>query len=115
MTGARAGRMTMAAAFAAIYVFWGATFLAIRYAVADIPPLLMIALRCAGGAAILAVWLAWRRGLERTTVRQWGASAGAGALLFPGRHGVTAWVEQRVPAGQTAPPMTAIPPWLLAL
>jgi hypothetical protein len=44
-----ATRLAVAAAFAAIYLFWGGTFLAIRYAVADIPPLLTIAVRCMGG------------------------------------------------------------------
>jgi drug/metabolite transporter (DMT)-like permease len=115
VTGAPVSRTKLAAAFAAIYVFWGGTFLAIRYAVADIPPLLMIALRCAGGAAILLAWLAWRGQLERTTPRQWGTSAVAGALLFLGCHGVAAWAEQRVSSGQTALLMTAIPLWLVVL
>src|SRR2546423_350535 len=40
-------------AFAATYVFWGGSFLAIRFAVREIPPLLMMAARCSAGAAIL--------------------------------------------------------------
>jgi len=48
------------AAFAAIYLFWGGTFLAIRYAVAEVPPLLTIAIRCLGGAVLLYAWLVWR-------------------------------------------------------
>jgi drug/metabolite transporter (DMT)-like permease len=115
MTAAPVDRTKLIAAFAAIYVFWGGTFLAIRYAVADMPPLLMIALRCAGGAAILVAWLAVRRQLERGTARQWGTSAAAGTLLFLGCHGVAAWAEQRVTSGQTALLMTAIPLWLVVL
>jgi len=41
------------AAFAAIYLVWGSTFLAIRYAVETIPPYSMMSLRCLGGGAIL--------------------------------------------------------------
>jgi hypothetical protein len=88
------------AAFAALYVFWGGTFLAIRYAVDEIPPLLMMATRCAGGAAILFAWLAWRRKLERPTRDQWLTSAMAGAFLFVGCHGLMAWAEQRVTSGK---------------
>jgi len=108
-------RLGVAAAFAAIYLFWGGTFLAIRYAVADVPPLLTIAVRCAGGAALLYTWLLWRGGLERPTRKQWLTSAVAGAFLFVGCHGVLAWAEQRVSSGQAALYMTAIPLWLVLL
>ena len=111
----RGSRLGVAAAFAAIYLFWGGTFLAIRYAVADVPPLLTIAIRCAGGSALLYVWLLWRGGLERATRAQWLTSAAAGAFLFVGCHGVLAWAEQRVSSGQAALYMTAIPLWLVLL
>jgi drug/metabolite transporter (DMT)-like permease len=107
--------LAIAAAFAAIYLFWGGTFLAIRYAVADVPPLLTIAIRCAGGATLLYAWLFWRGGLERATRSQWLTSAAAGAFLFVGCHGVLAWAEQRVSSGQAALYMTAIPLWLVLL
>ena len=51
-------RARVVAAFATIYLMWGGTFLAIRYAVADIPPLLTMVLRCAAGASLLLGWLA---------------------------------------------------------
>lgn len=108
-------RLGVAAAFASIYLFWGGTFLAIRYAVADVPPLLTIAVRCAGGAALLYAWLLCRGGLERSTREQWLTSAAAGAFLFLGCHGVLAWAEQRVSSGQAALYMTAIPLWLVLL
>ena len=41
------------AAFAAIYLIWGSTFLAIRYAVETIPPYLMMSGRSLGGGLIL--------------------------------------------------------------
>ncbi len=103
------------AAFAAVYLFWGGTFLAIRYAVAEVPPLLTIAIRCGGGALILYAWLALRGQLERTTAAQWRVAALAGALLFVGCHGVMAWAEQRVPSGQAALLMTSIPLGLVLL
>jgi drug/metabolite transporter (DMT)-like permease len=110
-----ASRGGVIAAFAAIYLFWGCTFLAIRYAVAEVPPLLTIAFRCVGGALLLYAWLAWRRGLETSTRRQWLTSAIAGGFLFVGGHGVLAWAEQRVASGQAALFMACIPLWLVLL
>jgi drug/metabolite transporter (DMT)-like permease len=112
---ARPSRASLGAAFAALYVFWGGTFLAVRYAVDEIPPLLMMGMRCAAGAAILFAWLAWRRQLERPTRAQWLTSAAAGAFLFVGCHGLMAWAEQRVTSGQTALYATAIPMWIVLL
>jgi len=108
-------RWAMVAAFGAVYLFWGGTFLAIRYAVADLPPLLTIGLRCAGGAAVLFAWLALRGRLERASLAAWGTAAVAGALLFLACHAVMASVEQRVSSGETAVWMTAIPLWLVIL
>ena len=111
----RTTRLGLVAAFAAVYLFWGGTFLAIRYAVAELPPLLTIGLRCAGGALLLFGWLAARGRLERVSAAAWGTAALAGALLFLACHGVMASVEQRVSSGETALWMTAIPLWLVIL
>jgi drug/metabolite transporter (DMT)-like permease len=108
-------RLALGAAFGAVYLFWGATFLAIRYAVADVPPLLTIAIRCAGGAAILYAWVHWREGRRPASLAQWRVAALAGVLLFVGCHGLLAWAEQRVSSGQAALVMTAIPLWIVVL
>ena len=108
-------RTRLIAAFAAIYLMWGGTFLAIRYAVADVPPLMTMVIRCAGGAAVLFAWLAWRGALVPATRRQWLTAGVAGAFLFLGCHGLLAWAEQRVSSGEAALFMTAIPLWLIAL
>jgi drug/metabolite transporter (DMT)-like permease len=108
-------RFALTTAFAAIYLFWGGTFLALRYAVAEVPPLLTIATRCVGGAALLYVWLTWRKQLESTTRAQWLTSLLAGSFLFVGGHGALAWAEQRVSSGQAALFMTSIPLWLVVL
>jgi drug/metabolite transporter (DMT)-like permease len=108
-------RLTLTAAFAAIYFFWGATFLAVRYAVLVVPPMLIIVWRCAGGALILLAWLAWRRELERTTWAQWRTAAIAGLLLFLGSHVSLAWAEQRMSSGQAALFTSAIPLWIVLI
>jgi drug/metabolite transporter (DMT)-like permease len=108
-------RARLIGAFAAIYLMWGGTFLAIRFAVADIPPLMTMVLRCAGGALVLFTWLAWRGTLERPSRTQWLTAGVAGAFLFLGCHGLLAWAEQRISSGEAALLMTAIPLWLIAL
>ncbi|HEU4525003.1 MAG TPA: EamA family transporter [Gemmatimonadales bacterium] len=102
-------------AFAAIYLMWGGTFLAIRYAVADIPPLMTMVLRCAAGASLLLAWLAWRGTLVRPSRGQWLTTGGAGVLLFLGCHGLLAWAEQRVSSGEAALFLTVEPLWLIGL
>jgi drug/metabolite transporter (DMT)-like permease len=113
--GPRPDSLRLIGAFAAVYLFWGATFLAIRYVVAEVPPLATMAIRCGGGAAILFGWLAWRGELEPTTRSQWSTAFAAGTLLFLGCHAILASVEQRVPSGQAALLLTSIPLSLVAI
>ena len=111
----RPSRSAVALAFAAIYLLWGATFLAIRYAVAEVPPMLTIAIRCAAGALLLYGWLLLRGERPGATRRQWLTALVAGAFLFLGCHSLLAWAEQRVSSGEAALLMTAIPLWLVLL
>ncbi len=103
------------AAFAAIYFLWGGTYLAIRYSVAEVPPFITIAIRCAGVAIVWFAWLVWRGGLVPVSRVHWRNAAIAGTLLFLGCHGLLAWAEQRVPSGQAALMLAAIPLWLVVL
>ena len=115
MTHPPARRLPLLAAFAAIYFFWGATFLALRYAVVVVPPMLIIGIRCTAGAAILFGWLAARGTLVRPTMAQWRTAAFAGLLLFLGSHVSMAWAEQRISSGQAALFGSTIPLWLVVM
>jgi drug/metabolite transporter (DMT)-like permease len=86
--------------FFCIYVIWGSTYLAIRYAVETIPPLYLAGMRhlCAG--SILLVW-ALTKGL-RPTWAQIKASAVIGFFFFLVGHGSLHWAEQFVPSGLAA-------------
>jgi drug/metabolite transporter (DMT)-like permease len=96
-------RAAVIAAFAAIYVIWGSTFLAIRWAVETIPPFATMSLRCLlGGAILLAVARARAPAFAWPTLRQWGGAALVGTLFFVGCHGVLAYAETRVPSGLAA-------------
>ncbi len=112
----RPSNLALVAAFGAVYVFWGVTFLAIRYAVLDgVPPLIVIGVRCLFGAAILYAWLAARGDWKPTSLAQWRTAGIAGVFLFVGGHSAMAWAEQWIDSGETALLMTTIPLWLVVL
>ncbi|MCI0349618.1 MAG: EamA family transporter [Acidobacteriales bacterium] len=87
-------------AFFAIYVIWGSTYLAIRYAVETIPPLFVAGTRHLIAGGLLFAWC-WWKGL-RPTAAQWRASLVVGALFFLGGHGLLHWAEQYVASGLAA-------------
>src|SRR5215467_2043632 len=93
----RVERVRIILAFLAIYVIWGSTYLAIRYAVETIPPLYTAGIRhlCAG--SILLAW-ALAKGL-RPTKAQIRASVVIGLLFFLVGHGSLHWAERIVPSG----------------
>jgi drug/metabolite transporter (DMT)-like permease len=102
------------AAFAAVYLIWGSTYLAIRYAVETIPPLLMMGMRHLTAGALLYGWARWR-GTPAPRPREWFYPAVIGALLFLGGHGGLAWAEQRVPSGIAALLVATLPMWIVVL
>ena len=99
-TRSRAHSIQLALAFAAIYLVWGSTYLAIRYAVETIPPLVTAGIRHSVAGGILLAW-AWARGF-RPTRAHWISGSIVGALFFLVGHGTLHWAEQYVPSGLTA-------------
>lgn len=89
------------AAFFAIYVIWGSTYLAIRFAVESLPPLLMMGVRHLT-AGVLLLGLLLVRGERLPGRGAWGAALIGGALQFLGGHGLLAWAEVRVSSGLAA-------------
>ena len=102
----------MLTAYAALYVIWGSTYLAIRYAVETLPPFMMAGARFLLAGAILVVWAKWRDG-ARATRSNWRAAAIAGTLLLAGGNGAVVWAEQRVPSGLAALLVAAMPFWMV--
>jgi drug/metabolite transporter (DMT)-like permease len=90
-------RLAVIAAFLALYLIWGSTYLAIRYAVETIPPLYTAGFRHLLAGAILLAWCIAKR--LRPTVAQIRASMVIGALFFLVGHGSLHWAEQHVPSG----------------
>lgn len=115
MTAAsRPAPLAVAAAFAAIYLIWGSTYLGIRVAIETIPPFLMAGTRFLVPGAVLYAWARWR-GAARPSGAQWRAAATIGALLLLGGNGGVTWAEQRVPSGVTCLLITTVPIWMVVL
>ena len=109
----RPNRVTVLLAFASIWVIWGSTYLAIRYAVETIPPLYTAGLRHLTAGSILLIW-ALAKGL-RPTRQQIRASIIIGAFFFLIGHGTLHWAEQQVPSGLAALLIATEPIFVFAL
>lgn len=101
-----------------VYVVWGSTYLAIRYVVASLPPLLSAGARFVAAAVLLIAFLLVRRGLAafRATPRQLLTASVVGLLLLlAGNGGVTLAEQAHLPSGLTALLIAAVPLWVVVL
>jgi drug/metabolite transporter (DMT)-like permease len=85
-------------AFFAIYVLWGTTFLAIRIAVQEVPPLFAAGARFFVAGVLLYGFMRLR-GHPAPTRAQWRSLALIGLLMFVAEYGPLFWAEKYVPSG----------------
>ena len=89
------------AAYVALCLVWGSTFLAIRVAVETLPPFAMIGVRSLIAGAVLG-GIALFRGATWPSRRAWASAAISGVLMFAGSQAVLSWGETRLPSGPAA-------------
>src|SRR3989442_16040010 len=104
--------LTIYLAFAAIYVLWGSTYLAMRIGIETIPPLLLVGTRHLVTGLILYPFLRVRTGI-RPSAAHWGTAAVTGILLLFVGNGGVCWAEQFVPSGLTALLVGMVALWLV--
>ncbi len=97
----RHDRIRMVLAFAAIYILWGATFLAIRIAVLQIPPFFTAGLRFFIAGTLLHVFMRLR-GVPNPTLVQWRNLGLIGFCMFVATYGPLFWAEQFVSSSITS-------------
>jgi drug/metabolite transporter (DMT)-like permease len=85
-------------AFFAIYILWGTTFLAIRIAVEEVPPLFAAGIRFFIAGVLLYGFMRFR-GQPAPTRAQWRSLAVIGLLMFVAEYGPLFWAEKYVPSG----------------
>ncbi len=105
-------RLRILLAFLVVYLVWGSTYFAIRFAVEDVPPLLAMGTRFALAGVVLVV-LGRARREALPTLKQWRSTAIVGALLFVVGNGGVAWAEsQGLATGTAALLVASMPLWL---
>jgi drug/metabolite transporter (DMT)-like permease len=97
-----------------VYIFWGTTYLGIRFAVETIPPFLMAGTRFLIAGLILYIW---RRsaGDPAPTPGQWLRASVVGLLLLLGGNGLVSLAEQNVASGIAALIVGSVPLWMTTI
>lgn len=108
------GVAPLLAAFGAVYVIWGSTYLAILWAIDTMPPLLMASVRFLIAGGLLYGW-SLARGAAAPRGAEWRAAAIAGGLMLAGGNGAVTVAEQWVPSGMAALLVASVPLWLVIL
>src|SRR6201998_2587511 len=80
-------------AFFAIYVLWGTTFLAIRIAVEELPPLFAAGARFFTAGVLLYAFMR-AKGQARPTFAQWRSLMIMALLMFVAEYGPLFWAEK---------------------
>ena len=100
------------AAFAAVYLIWGSTYLGIRYAVESIPPFLMAGMRNLVAGLLLFGFARARDATAPSRIEWRDAAIAGGLMLFIGNGGVT-WAEQMIPSSVSALLVALTPVWMV--
>jgi drug/metabolite transporter (DMT)-like permease len=112
-----APRAALAAAFAALYVFWGSTYLGSKFAMESLPPYLLGGIRfIIAGLAMAGLLLATRtlRPSDFASVRWWRNCGAAGLLFFAVANGLVSVSVQRIPSGLAALVVALTSVWIVA-
>jgi drug/metabolite transporter (DMT)-like permease len=108
------GTAMVLAAFAAVYVVWGSTYLAIRVAIETLPPLLMAGARFLLAGGILYAFMRLR-GEPAPARRHWASTSIVGMLLLMFGNGGVVLAERSVPSGVVALLVAMVPMWMVLL
>lgn len=109
MPGLRRFPLPLIAAFFALYVIWGSTYLVIRIGVEYWPPLLLAGIRFVIAGTLMYGFLRWR-GAPAPTWAQWKAAGIIGILLLAcGNGGVSVAEHMGVASGVAALAVATVP------
>jgi drug/metabolite transporter (DMT)-like permease len=100
----------MALCFFAVYVIWGSTYLAIRFTVADLPPVFAAGIRFVVAGAALFGW-SRVKGTAAPSRAQWRSMALLACMMFLITYSGVFWAETRIPSGIAAVLVATSPIW----
>ena len=110
----RPGRLLILSAFAALYLIWGSTYLAILFAIETIPPLLMAGTRFLLAGFILYAIARWQ-GAPRGSLANWRTALIIGGCLLLGGNGGVTLAEQYVSSGLASVIVATVPIYIALL
>ncbi len=113
-TGQKASSRSIWLNMVSVYIVWGSTYLAIRFAVETIPPFLMAGVRFLIAGSLLYAFRRLR-GDPAPTLRQWRSAAIIGLFMLLGGNGLLSWAEQKVPSGVASLLIGTVPLWMVLI
>jgi drug/metabolite transporter (DMT)-like permease len=114
-TDKRTHALLVVACFLALYLIWGSTYLAIRWALSSFPPFLMAGIRFVFAGGIMYAWLMLRGQQEQLTFKHWRSAAIIGGLLLVCGNGGVVWAAQTIPSGLVSLFVSVMPIWVVLL
>lgn len=106
--------LPIAAALVAVYIFWGGTYIAMKFAIETLPPFMMAGTRFITAGAILYIWQI-SQGTKPPQAIHWKNAGIVGGLLLLGGNGGVVWAEQIVSSGIAAIILAIVPLWMVLL
>ena len=107
--------IVLIAAFAAVYIFWGSTYLAIKYTIETLPPFLMAGSRFAFAGGILYLIARLSKDYERPTRAHWKTSFIVGTFLLLGGNGAVVLAQHYISSSLSALLVATEPLWIVML
>jgi drug/metabolite transporter (DMT)-like permease len=107
-------QIQIVSAFAALYLFWGSTYLGILFAIQSIPPFLMAGARFFSAGLIMFV-IARTQGPLRSTWAEWRTSLIVGACLLLGGNGGVTLSEKFIETGLASLIVATVPIYITLL
>ena len=101
-------------ALVAVYIVWGSTYLAIRFAVETIPPFLTAGVRFLVAGSLLYIWQRLS-GVPAPKKVEWRSASIIGLLLLLGGNGLLNWAETRIPSGIASLFIATVPLWMVVI
>ena len=107
-------RALIIAAFFALYIIWGSTYLGIKYAIETIPPFLMVGVRFLIVGLLLLVWCIAKKE-KLPSFKSVIAISFAGVLMLFIGNAAVVFAEQYLPSGLVAILVATVPLWFVIL
>ncbi len=101
-------------AYAAVAIFWGTTFFAIRVGVETFPPFLLAGFRHSIGGILICVYF-YFKGYKLPPKKDLKVFAINGLLMLAFGNGLVTWAEQYVNSGLAALICSLTPIWIIAV